>query len=125
LSYRTVVRRAKAGIAAGLEQRLWVTGFFGLLHCVSLGWLIAVSPLQFTTLTHDALIMFALLYLLFHSALALVLTLMQIQRYRARYVSEALPYEFLALAPWWTYTTVIAWSVLVIFAGLPLLWLAG
>jgi cytochrome c oxidase subunit I+III len=122
LSYRTVVRRAKAGIGAGLEQRLWITGFLGLLHCICLSWLISFSHLQFTTLTHDALIMFALMYLLFHSALALVLTFMQIQRYRAGYVGESLPYELLVLAPWWTYSTVIAWSVLIIFAGLPLLW---
>ncbi|MDP2128949.1 MAG: cytochrome c oxidase subunit I [Pseudohongiella sp.] len=125
LSYLTAVRRAKAGMGTGLEYRLWLTCAFGLLHCISLAWILVFSPLQFTTLTHDALIMFAILYLMFHSVLALFLTLIQIQRYRAGYVSELLPYEFLVLAPWWIYTTVIAWSVLIIFAGLPMLWPIG
>lgn len=122
LIYHNLSRRAATGVGAGLELRLWLTGVLGFLHCSGIGWLLYSSPLQFTTLTHDALIMFALLYLMFHSLLALVLTLIQIPRLRAAYVSSVLPYEFLVLAPWWYYTTAVAWSVLIVFAGAPLLW---
>jgi cytochrome c oxidase subunit I+III len=122
LVYRNLSRRAANGVGAGLEVRLWLCCVFGILHCIAIGWLLFDSPLQFTTLTHDALIMFALLYLMFHSLLAVILTLIQIPRFRSGYVDAVSPYEFLVLAPWWYYTTLVAWSVLLVFAGAPLLW---
>lgn len=120
--YRDLCRRVLKDKSADIELRLWLTCVFGVLHCAGIGWLFSESYLQFTLLTHDALIMFSLLYLMFHSLLAVVVTLMQIFRVRTGYVSAQLSYEFFVLAPWWHYTTFVALSVLIIFAGAPLLW---
>ena len=125
LIYHNLLRRAVAGRGEGILLRLGLACALLALHCVLTLWLLLRSPLQLTTLTHDAMIAFVFLYLMFHSVLALAATLIQISRYRSRYISEQLPYEFLVLAPWWTYTTVIAWSVPLLFAGLPWLWIAS
>lgn len=105
-----------------LRHRLWLAGCFGLLHCTVTVACLVSSPLRWHELTHDALIGFALLYLLFHSIVGVLITLLQAARCRRGYVSPALPYELRITADWWLYTLVIAWTVLVVFGGTSLFW---
>jgi len=128
LSYQRVVRRARSELkpdtGASLQMGLWLSCALGTLHVLCLIWLIMDSTLQFRELTHDAMVFFALIYLLFHSVLAVLITILQIQRLRAGYVGAHRPYELIVVSPWWGYTHLLAWSVLLMFVWLPALWLS-
>lgn len=126
-SHRSAVQRVVKGatdnkLSDRLSHRLWLTSCFGFLHCLVAIACLVGSPLQFTALTHDALITFALFYLLFHSVLAVVLTLLQASRCRHGYVNEKIPYELRIVGDWWIYTTIVVWSVLAIFGGTSFFW---
>ena len=105
-----------------LSHRLWLTSCFGMLHCATALACLLGSPLKMNSLTHDALIAFALFYLLFHGLLAVLLTLLQAARCRRGYVSRRIPYELRIVGDWWWYTTVVTWTILLIFGGTSLWW---
>ena len=127
LSHRLAVKRAINGTPLDkgrprIPHYLWLTSCFGLLHCLVAIACLVDSPLQANALTHDALITFALFYLLFHSLLAVVLTLLQARRWRRGYISTNMPYELRVMSDWWLYTVVIVWSILAVFGGTSLFW---
>ncbi|MEX0740215.1 MAG: cytochrome c oxidase subunit I [Pseudohongiella sp.] len=120
--YQNVVTRARAGLAKGLQARLLMVLTAGFFHSVSLVWVMLTSPLQASDLTHDALILFLLMYLVFHSVLSWVLTLLQLFRVKAGYVGAKMPYELIVVRPMWIYTTVVFWTGMLAFFGMPLVW---
>ncbi len=123
--YRNTMARVREEKGTALLRRLLLVLLFGLLHNVALGWVMVTSTLQMFVLTHDALIMFLLMYLSFHSLLCWLLTVLQVLRVRLGYVSAKLPYELVVLNPMWTYSTVVYWAGLAAFFAMPLVWPAS
>jgi len=120
--YLNTVQRIRAGSAVALTARLLTVICLGALHVIALLWIMWASPLQSFTLTHDALVLFMLMYLLFHSALSWVVTALQLLRVRAGYVGTQLPYEMVVMQPFWLFTMVVFWLSVVAFFAVPLAW---
>ncbi|MEX1198539.1 MAG: cytochrome c oxidase subunit I [Pseudohongiellaceae bacterium] len=123
--YNNAVRRIRDGQGAGLQGRLMVVLFCGLIQNGCLVWVMVTSPLQVFDLTHDALVLFLLMYLSFHSLLCWILTALQLLRVRRAYVGVELPYELIVLRPLWIYSTAVFWVGMALFFGLPLAWPAS
>ncbi len=115
---RRLARREESGVLSGL----WQAAGLGALHVVALIAVLWVAPLAITDSAYDAVIFFMLLFLLFHSTLAVILTVLQAWRTRLGYVSARLPYEPQVVWPFWLYTTGIFWVSIAMFVLLPLLW---
>ncbi|WP_019624806.1 cytochrome c oxidase subunit I [Thioalkalivibrio thiocyanoxidans] len=115
-------KRLAAGNAAGLQARLWQAAGLGAAHFAVLLWLTLEAPLEPTGNSHDAVLLMLLIYLLFHGALAALLTAMQALRVARGYIGVRLPYEPVVLRPLWIYTTGIFWLGVVIFILLPAGW---
>ncbi|MEX1214480.1 cytochrome c oxidase subunit I [Saccharospirillum sp.] len=115
---RRLARRVDTGVLAGLWQ---ATGL-GVLHILSLIFVLWTAPLAITESAHDAVLFFMVLFLLFHSVLAVIITALQAWRTRLGYVSAHLPYEPQVVWPFWLYTTGIFWVSLALFALLPMAW---
>ena len=122
LLYQRLVRRLCRGEAKGLDPGLWLSALFGLTHVLLLLWVLIDADLQPRSLAHDAVLAVMLGYLLFHAAMATILTVMQALRVRLGYVSEQLPYEPVVLRPWWTFTLAVFWISFAGFILLPLAW---
>jgi len=120
--YSRALTRLRTGNAERLQNCLvGVTGL-GLLHFLLLLWVLLKAGLRPTEHAHDSVLTVMLIYLLLHSALAVVLTGMQAKRVALGYVSSRLPYEPEVLKPFWLYTLGIFWSALAAFILLPSAW---
>ncbi|TRW48413.1 cytochrome c oxidase subunit I [Aliidiomarina halalkaliphila] len=120
--YHMQIRYLKAGNDRGLERNLGLLGLMGVVHTAVLITLTTMAPLELQSSAHDAVIFVMLIYLIFHSGLGSVLTLMQALRVRLGYVGKTYPYEPIVLRPWWTYTLGIFWCSVATFVALPMLW---
>ncbi|WP_372627063.1 cytochrome c oxidase subunit I [Arsukibacterium sp.] len=105
-----------------LQQKLWLSAAFGLLHVLILLLLFIDVPLNYTGSAHDAVLMVILLYLLGHAALTVILTGLQALRVGHGYVSAALPYEPQVIKPLWFYYLAVYWLSVALFFLLPLGW---
>lgn len=105
-----------------LQQKLWFSAAFGLLHLVILLLLFIEVPLDYTGSAHDAVLMVILLYLLGHAALTVILTGLQALRVGRGYVSAGLPYEPQVIKPLWFYYLAVYWLSVALFFILPLGW---
>lgn len=121
---RWILHRAtylmRAGVDVRLAPRLWSVAACGLLAIALLAALLASAPLQPTRSAHDAMIAFALCFLLFHGGVAAVLAALQAARVQRGYVGVHAPYEPVVVAVFWTFTVgaaVVAWLA---FALVPL-----
>lgn len=120
--YRGAVTRLRKGQAGGLAVRLWVAAVIGLVHWSSLVWVLQTSTLQPTELAHDAVLTVALYYLLLHSGLAVISTILQALRVKLGYVGAKLPYEPIVIQPFWVYTLGVFWLSFAAFLLLPMAW---
>ncbi|MEX1058319.1 MAG: cytochrome ubiquinol oxidase subunit I, partial [Natronospirillum sp.] len=120
--FTRLAKRLAHGQDHRLETHLWLVVVLALIHLILLVWLWQRTPLAYTQLAHDALILVLLMYLLFHSTLATILTGLQALRVRFGYVSRLLPYEPQVLRIFWLYTLGIYWLGVAAFALLPLTW---
>lgn len=120
--YQHLVRQLQQGKDEGLNWAVMQVALLGLAHTLVLLKLLFDAGLQPQSLTHDAIILVMLCYLLFHSGLASVLTLLQAWRVRLGYVSAQLPYETLVLRPFWQYSLTVYWVSVVAFVLLPSWW---
>lgn len=124
LHHRAVVR-LRNGNDKGLQSRLWTVAALGLVHFGLLLQVLTGAQLEVKTLAHDSVIAVMLVYLLFHSGLAVILTALQAMRVRHGYVSSKLPYEPVVLRPFWLYTLGIFWLGFAAFILLPMAWKLG
>ncbi|MGR8978898.1 MAG: cytochrome c oxidase subunit I [Gammaproteobacteria bacterium] len=107
--YRRVLRRLRDGLDGRLQGQLWGISGIGLMHCLGLIWAWSGSSLDSTQTAHDAVIVMTLLYLLFHSGLAVIMTALQAWRVAYGYVGKAAPYELAVVMPWWLFTAGVFW----------------
>ncbi len=122
LLFRQRAKRLAARDDAGLETGLWQVTLLGAAHVAVLIGVLWAAPLSITEQAHDAVILVMLLFLLFHSTLATIITLLQALRVRFGYVSRHLPYEPQVVWPFWLYTLGIFWASVALFVLLPLAW---
>ncbi|WP_111642202.1 cytochrome c oxidase subunit I [Marinimicrobium alkaliphilum] len=120
--YRRLTERLRAGQDSGLWPASVQTSVLALLHLGSLIWVIASAGLEPGALAHDAVLSVMLYYLLFHSLVATLASLLQSARIKLGYVSAHLPYEAIVLKPFWIYTLAIFWISYTAFLLLPLAW---
>jgi cytochrome c oxidase subunit I+III len=122
LLYHRAVERLRQGDPLGLKARLWQVSAVGFVHWVILAWVLHDAPLAPTELAHDAVLTVMLLYLLIHSGLAVVFTVLQALRVGHGYVGARLPYEPIVLRPFWMYTLGVFWLSFAAFLLLPMAW---
>jgi cytochrome c oxidase subunit I+III len=122
LWYTRTLARLRTGNVERLQGCLLGVAGLGLLHFLLLLWVLLKAGLSPTEQAHDSLLTVMLIYLLLHSALAVVLTGMQAKRVALGYVSSKLPYEPEVLKPFWFYTLGIFWSAFAAFILLPSAW---
>jgi cytochrome c oxidase subunit I+III len=120
--YIRVVQRLREGLDSHLRGWLWGISVLGLLHCGMLIWAWADSTLVPTQTAHDAVISVMLMNQLFHSGLAVIITVLQAWRVACGYVGKAAPYELAVVEPWWFYTVVIFWVSFAAIVLLPIAW---
>lgn len=63
-----------------------------------------------------------LMYQLFHSGLAVIMSALQAWRVAYGYVGKASPYEVAVVAPWWLYTAAVFWISYAAIVLLPVIW---
>ncbi|SDR78353.1 cytochrome c oxidase subunit I+III [Halopseudomonas litoralis] len=122
VTFQWLTRQLRRGVTARLQSGLWLVAAMGLAHVVLLTWLALAADLSPTSSAHDAVLAVMLGYLLFHGALAAILTAMQAVRVRCGYVGAHLPYEPLVLQPFWSYTLGVFWLSFAAFILLPMAW---
>ena len=120
--YHWLTRQLRRGLSSRLAGGLWLVALLGAVHAALLVWVLLAAELNPTGSAHDAVLTVMLGYLLFHGALAALLSAMQAVRVRRGYVSAALPYEPLVLQPFWSYTLGVFWLGLAAFILLPMAW---
>lgn len=120
--FRHIVHRLRSGWDAQLQSQLWGVAIIGLAHCCFLVWVWMSSTLAVTQTAHDAVIAVMLMYLMFHSGLAVIMTVLQAKRVAYGYVGKAAPYEVTVVEPWWLYTTLVFWVSFAAIVLLPIAW---
>lgn len=120
--FNQVVRRLRGGVDSRLQSQLWSVSVLGLIHCFLLIWVWLDSSLMSTKTAHDAVIAVLLMYQLFHSGLAVIMTALQALRVAYGYVGKAAPYELAVVAPWWLYTASVFWISFAAIVLLPGAW---
>lgn len=106
----------------GLFGQLLLVALLGLAHLGPMLWLLLEAPLDPTARAHDAVILVLLIYMLFHSSLAAVLTGLQAWRVRLGYVGPGLPYEPCVVAPFWYYSSGVFWLAFLALMVFPATW---
>jgi cytochrome c oxidase subunit I+III len=112
----------RSGRDVQLQSQLWGVAIIGLAHCCALVWVWMSSTLAVTQTAHDAVIAVMLMYLMFHSGLAVIMTVLQAKRVAYGYVGKAAPYEVTVVEPWWLYTTLVFWVSFAAIVLLPIAW---
>ncbi|MBT0586196.1 cytochrome c oxidase subunit I [Alteromonas sp. SM 2104] len=120
--YGQIVKRLRSGNATKLVSQLSRVFAFGLAHLLLLIYLTATTDLAITTSAHDAALLVMLMFLLFHSSIAVVMTGLQIVRAAKGFISQTLPYEPAVLNPFWVFTAGIFWVSFACFLILPRVW---
>ncbi|WP_257625070.1 cytochrome c oxidase subunit I [Variovorax boronicumulans] len=115
-----VQRQLRAGLDRQLATLLWAAALCGLAASGLLVRLLATAPLEPTASAHDAMIAFALCFLLFHTGLATVLAALQAVRVQRGHVGAHAPYEPGVVAVFWSFTLGAAGVGWVAFAFVPL-----
>lgn len=122
IGYRRILQGLREGGGFRLQRQLWGVALIGLLHCGLLIWIWSTLTLAVTQTAHDAVIAVILMYLLFHSGLAVIMTLLQARRVAYGYVGKTVPYEVAVVEPWWLYTAGAFWLGFAAIMLLPLAW---
>ena len=121
LLYRRTLMRLHQGDGTTLQRTLWAIAGAGLAACAVLITLMR-APLDITGQAHDAVILVMLMYLLMHTGLATLATLLQLRRVARGYVSAAAPFEVPIVRSLWRYAQLVAWIVLLVLIAFPLSW---
>lgn len=124
-AFRRGSGRLAAGQGDGVGPALAAATGLGLVPCGLLIWIALGSGLTPTVLAHDSVLAVLLCYLIFHTALAVILTALQCVRLRRGLVGADLPYEPQVVWPFWLYTAGVYWLSLATFVLLPMAWGGG
>lgn len=119
---RRVVAGLKRGTAADLQGQLWLITALGAAHVLALAWVGLTAQLSPTQNAHDAVIAVFLGYQMFHSVIAVLITLLQALRVRVGYVGLHAPYEPLVVERWWSYSVLVFWAMFFCVALFPSGW---
>lgn len=122
LQFTRICKRLAGGSDEGVQRGLWLTVLLGAIHVLLLIWLLYDANLAYTLYAHDAVLYVMLLYLIFHSTLVVIVSLLQVLRVRKGYVSAQLPYEPQVVRPLWLYCLGIFWLSAAVFFLLPMGW---
>ncbi|WP_343034660.1 cytochrome c oxidase subunit I [Alteromonas ponticola] len=122
LLYHRVIKMLRSGAASKLPAQFAGVFVFGALHLATLIYVTITSKLAVTDNAHDAALFVMLMFLLFHSSIAVVASGLQIFRAKKGYISQALPYEPAVLHPFWLFTLGIFWVSFACFLIMPLVW---
>ena len=109
LVMRTIVRRLRRTLGAGLAARLWVAAALGLAATVLILIAFIQAPLVPTAQAHDAVIAVFLGYVLLHTTLGTIISALQALRVHLGMVGLEAPYEPCVAERWWLYTTIAFW----------------
>ncbi|SFL78169.1 cytochrome c oxidase subunit I [Nitrosomonas communis] len=120
--YKRLLQRLREGEGRRLQSQLWGIALIGFVHCFQLIGIWTNSTLTITQTAHDAVITVILMYLLFHSTLAAIMTVLQARRVAYGYVGKTVPYEVAVVEPWWLYTTSVFWLGVAAILLLPMAW---
>lgn len=103
----------------GLGAGLYLVGGLGAVQVVFTGWALYGANLSPTETSHDAVMLFGLIYALFHGGLAAILTVLQGLRVGYGYVGAYAPFEPVVVAQLWRYNVVTFWVLVGALAVLP------
>ncbi|GJL70908.1 MAG: cytochrome ubiquinol oxidase subunit I [Nitrosomonas sp.] len=107
--FNRIISQIRKNQYTHLQIQLWSIAGIGLVHCGILIWVWLTATLTVAITAHDAILAVLLMYLIFHSVLAVIMTALQAWRVVYGYVGKAAPYELLVVKPWWWYTTLVFW----------------
>ncbi|MGR9086760.1 MAG: cytochrome c oxidase subunit I [Gammaproteobacteria bacterium] len=122
LWHHRILKQLRKGSDAHLQSQLWGITAIGLAHCAGMAWVWSASTLDPTNTAHDALIATMLMYQLFHSGLAVIMTSLQARRVAYGYIGKVAPYEVAVVRPWWLFTAAIFWFSFAAIFLLPIIW---
>ncbi len=120
--YHTAVEDIKNKTQRMKTLKLWAVVALSLAHLVVLFYTLVEANLQTENAAYDAILFVMIIFLLMHSTIAFLCTLMQIYRIQSGLISGALPYELLVLRPFWVFSLLIYWSSVASFIILPMMW---
>ncbi|WP_339614819.1 cytochrome c oxidase subunit I [uncultured Gilvimarinus sp.] len=120
--FNRVIKRLRRDIATHLQPHLWGISGLGFTHLVILVGVWQSSNLAPQDTAHDAVITVMLLYQILHSALAVIMTVLQALRMGRNYVGIHAPYEPNVVQRWWVYTTGTFWLIYAVVILLPNMW---
>ena len=122
---RRCLKRLRAGDDAQLARNLAAITGLGLAQSALLLWALLDAGLAPRASAHDALLMFAVIYMLVHCVLGCVLLALQSWRVRLSLVNAECPYEPFVVAPLWQYNLGVLASGYVALLLFPLSWSAS
>lgn len=122
LIFQRAIKQLRQGVDTHLFGHLGLAGALAGLHLAALLWFTLSAGLDFTQYAHDAVLLLMLMFQIFHSALLVIITLLQAWRVKCGYVSNALPYEPMVVRPLWWYSVAIFWCSYASFLLFPKAW---
>ena len=122
LWYWRGVQGLRQGRGKHWAQRCLLTSGLGLLHVLALLYTAMQAELRPTFSSHDSVLFVLVAYLVLHSGLAVIATLLQARRAQLNYVNARQPYEPEVVLLLWKYALASFWTALAAFVLLPLAW---
>lgn len=123
--YYRLMKQVRKGHVSCLQMNLWGIAIVAFVHVLSLLWVFWSSSLQPTQIAHDAVVFVMFVYVLFHSVLALIMTIQMALRKAYGYIGKQALYEPIVVEQWWLYTIVIFWVTYAAIILFPLSWAGG
>jgi cytochrome c oxidase subunit I+III len=114
-----ITRILQRGEGHYLQLVLWLAAGFGVLHNFILCWVFLGGKLEPQQSSHDSVLMLVFIYLLFHSGVATLATVLQALRAGRGYLSLTSPYEAVVLRLFWIYTLLVFWLTFIAFIWVP------
>lgn len=119
---RRCLKGLRAGEDAQLATQLAAIAGLGLAQSALLLWALLDAGLSPRASAHDALLTFAVIYLLVHCLLGCGLLALQVWRVRLGLVNATRPYEPFVVAPLWQYNLGVLVSAYIALLLFPLSW---
>ncbi|WP_133130715.1 cytochrome c oxidase subunit I [Legionella yabuuchiae] len=122
--FNYLIKRVRKRNIKCLQINFWGVSVLGLIQfCLTL-WIMVAANLHASQSAHDAVVTVLLVYLLLHSALAIIMTVILALRVFYGYIGKEALYEPVVVEQWWVYTLVIYWVTFVAVGLFPLSWVS-
>lgn len=125
IGFAALIRNVRVKKIKHLQRNLWGISLLGLAHSGLLLWVLLTSNLHAEQTAHDAVVTVMLMYQLFHSGLASIMTILLASRVACGYIGKKALYEPIVVEQWWLYTTVTFWITYAAIVLLPISWGSG